>query len=147
MKNSLTKKHKGMLALAVGLTLLLSLSVSSFADGKMRWYYPESSELSYHWEYEKNVQEVQFNDVAMCIEFDVADSGRQHLIKAGWLPEQHPGNQPGARRPKLPKCSARIRIWNASSASAMPSAWSFLPWNRWQTPPGCRNLPRFRKRN
>lgn len=87
MKNGLTKKHKGMLALAVGLTLLLSLSVSSFADGKMRWYYPESSELSYHWEYEKNVQEVQFNDVAMCIEFDVADGGRQHLIKAGWLPE------------------------------------------------------------
>jgi len=87
MKYGLTKKRKGMLAMVVVLTLLFSFSVSSFADGKMQWHHPEGDELSYHWEFEKNVQEVRFNDVAMCIEFDVADGGRQHLIKAGWLPE------------------------------------------------------------
>jgi len=87
MKHGLTKKHRSLLALAVVFTMLFSLNVFSFADGKMHWFYPEGDELTYHWEYEKNIQQVQFNDVAMCIEFDVADGGRQHLIKAGWLPE------------------------------------------------------------
>lgn len=71
------------------LLVALCLSASAYADGgKMKWAYPQpGDDMIYHWEMEKNVSEVDFSDVAMYLSFDVADSGKQHLIKANWLPE------------------------------------------------------------
>ena len=77
------------IAIFSALALCLSLGAVSFAEGaKMSWAYPQpGDDMIYHWEMEKNVSEVDFSDIAMYLSFDVADSGKQHLIKAGWLPE------------------------------------------------------------
>ena len=88
MKYCLSKKYRSLLAFALALSVLFSLNVASFAEGKMQWKFPGSDDdMVYAWEFEKQVQEVVFNDIAMYIEFDVEDSGKQHVFSAGWLPE------------------------------------------------------------
>ena len=81
-----------------GLTFMLCTGV--FADNnKMNWHYPQpDDDMIYHWELEKNGGEVDFSDIAMYISFDVADSGKQHLIKANWLPELDPEEAIGILR-------------------------------------------------
>lgn len=73
----------------LALVLCISLGVVAYADdAKMSWAFPQpGDDMIYHWEMEKNVSEVDFRDIAMYLSFDVADSGKQHLIRAGWLPE------------------------------------------------------------
>lgn len=77
------------IAIFAAVALCLSLGAVSYADeAKMSWAYPQpGDDMIYHWEMEKNISEVDFSDIAMYLSFDVADSGKQHLIKAGWLPE------------------------------------------------------------
>lgn len=88
MKYGLSNKCRGPLAFTVALILLLSADIACFAEGKMQWKYPQSGDdMVYAWEFEKQVEEVVFNDIAMFIEFDVKDSGKQHVFSAGWLPE------------------------------------------------------------
>ena len=88
MKYGLSNKCRGPLAFIVALILLLSADIACFAEGKMQWKYPQSGDdMVYAWEFEKQVEEVVFNDIAMFIEFDVKDSGKQHVFSAGWLPE------------------------------------------------------------
>ena len=76
-------------AIFAAVALCLSLGTVSFADGaKMSWSYPQpGDDMTYHWEMEKNVSEVDFSDIAMYLSFDVSDSGKQHLVRANWLPE------------------------------------------------------------
>lgn len=83
------KQIFSLLTVLFAVTLALTMSFPVYADhSMMTWAYPQpGDDMTYHWEVEKNVAEVDFSDVAMYLTFDVADSGKQHLIKAGWLPE------------------------------------------------------------
>ena len=85
----MNKTKKAILSLTLALALGLSLACVSYADdAKMTWAYPApEDDMIYHWEMEKNVSEVDFSDIAMYLSFDVTDSGKQHLIRANWLPE------------------------------------------------------------
>lgn len=89
MKYINTKNVRLYMSVVLALVMVLSMSIFSYADGeKMQWHFPQpNDDMIYYWEFEKNVQEVQFNDIAMYLEFDVSDNGRQHLINAKWLPE------------------------------------------------------------
>lgn len=77
------------LASMLAASILFSVGVVSYAESeKMHWSYPQpGDDMIYYWEFEKNVQEVVFNDIAMYIQFDVEDTGKQHVFKANWLPE------------------------------------------------------------
>lgn len=77
-----------IISLFLLISMLSGVSVWADNDSKMSWSYPQpDDDMIYHWEMEKNVGEVDFSDVAMYIDFDVKDSGKQHLISAQWLPE------------------------------------------------------------
>lgn len=84
------KKHAvRFVAIFAAVALCLSLGAAAFAEeAKMSWAYPQpGDDMTYHWEMEKNVAEVDFSDIAMYLSFDVSDSGKQHLVRANWLPE------------------------------------------------------------
>ena len=85
----MNKTRTGIMSFAIVLIICISMCCTAYADSaKMTWAYPQpGDDMTYHWETEKNVGEVDFSDIAMYLSFDVADSGKQHLIKAGWLPE------------------------------------------------------------
>lgn len=80
---------RGLISICLIAALIASVSVFSFADGeKISWAYPqEGDDLSYQWELEKNVSEVDFSDAALYLSFAVQSGGRQHLVRANWLPE------------------------------------------------------------
>lgn len=81
------KKLCILLTLTALVLLFCGASACAELDSKMHWSYPQpDDDMIYHWEMEKNVGEVDFSDVAMYLEFDVRDSGKQHLISAQWLP-------------------------------------------------------------
>ena len=85
----MTKTLMRFLGAVMIFTLCISMANFCCAEGSgMSWAYPQpEDDLHYRWELEKNVSEVDFSDAAMYLSFDVSDSGKQHLIKAEWLPQ------------------------------------------------------------
>lgn len=85
----MTKTLMRFLGTVMIFTLCISMANFCCAEGSgMSWAYPQpEDDLHYRWELEKNVSEVDFSDAAMYLSFDVSDSGKQHLIKAEWLPQ------------------------------------------------------------
>lgn len=77
--------------LSAALCLALSLTgFSAFADPAYSMSVLEKREgekYIYHWEMDGNVEEVDFSDAGLIIDFAAAETGPQYLVRAGWLPE------------------------------------------------------------
>lgn len=86
------KNGNKIIAFIALFTIIFSLSFISVCyaeeNSKFILHYPQpGDDMIYYWEFEKQVEEVDFSDIALYISSDVAESGKQHLLRANWLPD------------------------------------------------------------